>query len=307
MGTGKKEKNRKIREGKVGDGMANVKTKGENFYRSAKKVKALNVLTKGKAMHNARGEQTQAAVFQSRQVPQARVEPNRKVCDRTWYNSRASINVVQWFTNSRVISQDALANFRDAMAERASDPYSVLLKSNKLPMTLIRDGQGKNGIKEHQAKMAVEASPFADTFGPKAQRKRVKIGVSSLEDLADHSVKSHDTYLDRLEQAKLLSGNSGADAEAIGEAGIPDDGHISSAREAIFNKGQSKRIWNELYKVIDSSDVVIHVLDARDPLGTRCRSVEKYIREEAPHKHLIFVLNKCDLVPTGVAVSLAPS
>ena len=50
-------------------------------------------------------------------------------------------------------------------------------------------------------------------------------------------------------------------------------------------------------------DVVIHVLDARDPLGTRCRSVEKYIREEASHKHLVFVLNKCDLVPTGVAVS----
>lgn len=57
-------------------------------------------------------------------------------------------------------------------------------------------------------------------------------------------------------------------------------------------------------QVIDSSDVVLHVLDARDPLGTRCRSVEKYIKEEAPHKHLIFVLNKCDLVPTSVAVSL---
>jgi nuclear GTP-binding protein len=124
--------------------------------------------------------------------------------------------------------------------------------------------------------------------------------------LAEHSVKSHDTYLDRLDQAKLLSGNSGVETEAIGEAAIPNDGYISSAREAIFNKGQSKRIWNELYKVIDSSDVVIHVLDARDPLGTRCRSVEKYIKEEAPHKHLIFVLNKCDLVPTGVAVSFTP-
>lgn len=33
MGTGKKEANRKIKQGKVGDGMANVKTKGENFYR----------------------------------------------------------------------------------------------------------------------------------------------------------------------------------------------------------------------------------------------------------------------------------
>jgi nuclear GTP-binding protein len=190
------------------------------------------------------------------------------------------------------------------MAERASDPYSVLLKSNKLPMTLIRDGQGKNGIKQHQAKMTVEALPFEDVFGPKAQRKRVKLGVSSLEDLAEDSVKSHDTYLDRLEEQKLLSGNSGQ--EQIGEAAIADDGYITSAREAIFNKGQSKRIWNELYKVIDSSDVVIHVLDARDPLGTRCRSVEKYIKEEAPHKHLIFVLNKCDLVPTKVAVSCIP-
>jgi nuclear GTP-binding protein len=239
----------------------------------------------GKAQHNAAGKVTKAASFQSREKPVARIEPNRK-----------------WFTNSRVIGQDALNSFREAMAERANDPYSVLLKTNKLPMSLIRDGQGKNGLKEHQAKMTVEAAPFSDVFGPKAQRKRVKLGVGSLEDLAEDSVKSHDTYLDRLEQAKLLSGTSG-DAEAVGEAVAPDDGQITSAREAIFSKGQSKRIWNELYKVIDSSDVVIHVLDARDPLGTRCRSVEKYIKDEAPHKHLIFVLNKCDLVPTGVAVS----
>jgi nuclear GTP-binding protein len=257
------------------------------YCSSAKKVKTLNMFTKGKAQHNAAGKITKAATFQGKEIPNARIEPNRK-----------------WFTNSRVISQDALSSFREAMAERASDPYNVLLKTNKLPMSLIRDGEStKNGIKQHQAKMTVETSPFSGIFGPKAQRKRVKLGVSSLEDLADDSLKSHDTYLDRLEQAKLLSGNSTVEGETIGEAVAVDDGYITSAREAIFNKGQSKRIWNELYKVIDSSDVVIHVLDARDPLGTRCRSVEKYIKEEAPHKHLIFVLNKCDLVPTGVAVS----
>lgn len=187
------------------------------------------------------------------------------------------------------------------MSERAQDPYQVLLKSNKLPMSLVRDGESKNGLKQHHAKMQVESAPFGDTFGPKAQRNRVKMGVGSLEDLAGESAKMHDTYLERLEQAKLLSGNSGVEDQA-GEA-APEDAILSTAAEPIFSKGQSKRIWNELYKVIDSSDVVIHVLDARDPLGTRCRSVEKYIREEAPHKHLIFVLNKCDLVPTGVAVS----
>lgn len=68
----------------------------------------------------------------------------------------------------------------------------------------------------------------------------------------------------------------------------------------MFEKGQSKRIWGELYKVIDSSDIVIEVLDARNPLGTRSKKVEEVVKGFGPHKHLIFVLNKCDLVPTWV-------
>lgn len=255
--------------------------------RNAKKLKTLNMFKDGKAQRNASGKITQAASYQSRELPKARVEPNRK-----------------WFGNTRVISQDALDSFRQAVAEQSSDPYQVLLKTNKLPMSLIRDTENtKNGVKQHQAKIAVESAPFADTFGPKSQRKRVKLSTSSVTDLADESVKMHETYLERLEEQKLLSGQA-APAEITQNQ---DDGTLTTAREPIFSKGQSKRIWNELYKVIDSSDVVIHVLDARDPEGTRCRSVEKYIREEAPHKHLIFVLNKCDLVPTTIAVSVSVS
>lgn len=67
-------------------------------------------------------------------------------------------------------------------------------------------------------------------------------------------------------------------------------------RDSVFDKGQSKRIWGELYKVLDSSDVVIQVLDARDPDGTRCKFLEKHIRKNARHKHVILLLNKCDLV-----------
>ncbi len=237
----------------------------------------------GKAQRDANGKVVQAAAYQSRETHKARIEPNRK-----------------WFGNTRVIAQDALDSFRQAMAERTSDPYQVLLKSNKIPMSLIRDGVGKNGLKEHQAKMTVEATPFSDTFGPKAQRKRVKVGVSTLEDLAGEADKANNSYQETLEEQQALAGNAREDGEPIEED--DDEETITTAREPVFSKGQSKRIWNELYKVIDSSDVVIHVLDARDPLGTRCRSVEKYIEEEAPHKHLIFVLNKCDLVPTSIAV-----
>ncbi|KAG5944149.1 GTPase required for pre-60S ribosomal subunit nuclear export and maturation [Claviceps sorghi] len=275
MGSGKKEATRRVRQNKTGDGLNNVRVKGENFYRDAKKVKTLNMYKEGKAQRNADGKITKAASYQSRDVPNARIEPNRK-----------------WFSNTRVVSQDTLKAFRDAMASKASDPYQVLLKSNKLPMSLIRDGQDTNGIKQHKAKMTVETFPYSEVFGPKAQRKRVKLGVSSLTDLADDTERSMDTYQDRLEQARLINGSSGREEQ---------ENSVSIAIEPVFDKGQSKRIWNELYKVIDSSDVIIHVLDARDPVGTRCRSVEKYLKEEAPHKHLIFVLNKCDLVPTSVA------
>lgn len=294
MGTGKKEAARRERQGKQSDGMGNVKTKGENFYRSAKRVKTLNMYKDGKPERNARGDITKDASYQSRTTPKARVEPNRK-----------------WFTNTRVISQDALASFRGAVEAQSKDPYSYLLKQNKLPMSLIRDGKDKerkDGLVQHQAKIRIESEKFGDTFGPKAQRKRPRLAVGSLEEMAGRMEDDYKGYEEKQEESRILQGGGAPDDQVDTAAnGVEPSGELSTAREAVFSKGQSKRIWNELYKVIDSSDVVIHVLDARDPMGTRCRSVEKYIREEAPHKHLLFLLNKCDLVPTSVAVCIMPS
>ena len=252
-------------------------------FRDGRRVKALNVRKGGKPQRNAQGDITKAAAYQSKDAPTARVEPNRK-----------------WFVNTRVISQDSLTAFRDAMTEKAKDTYQVLLKTNKLPMTLLHEMQGINGLKQHKAKMLIESSPFSHVFGPTAQRKRPRLAVTSLGDMAENSEKMLDIYNDRPDQARLPGRNGRhLDDEAELEPELP------MAIEPIFNKGKSKRIWNELYKVIDSSDVVIHVLDARDPLGTRCRSVEKYLRTEAPHKHLVFILNKCDLVPNSVCVSIS--
>lgn len=238
MGTAKKEKNRLVRQGKTGTGMDNVKLKGENFYRSAGKVKVLNMREKGtKAQRNPEGKVVQAASYQSRDAPTARIEPSRN-----------------WFNNTRVISQTSLTAFRDAMAEKAKDPYQVLLKSNKLPMSLIRDGSDTNGLKQHKAKMTIETSSFADTFGPKSQRKRVKLSVADMIALAEDSEKSMDTYKDKLEQAKLLSGNGGADLDIAGDMDVEEEDPLTLAIQPVFSKGQSKRIGNELYKVIDSSD-----------------------------------------------------
>lgn len=73
--------------------------------------------------------------------------------------------------------------------------------------------------------------------------------------------------------------------------------------EPIYFKGTSRRIYGELYKVIDSSDVILHILDARDPFGTMCESVLDFIRREKAHKQVVLIINKCDLVPNWVTVS----
>lgn len=52
----------------------------------------------------------------------------------------------------------------------------------------------------------------------------------------------------------------------------------------------------EVNKVIEASDVVLEVLDARDPLGSRCLQAEQLVLQ-SPKKKLLLVLNKIDLVP----------
>merc|ERR1719385_503619 len=75
---------------------------------------------------------------------------------------------------------------------------------------------------------------------------------------------------------------------------------LESMVKAAEARGEAYDEKEDKDRVIDSSDVVIQVLDARDPLGTRSSMVEEYIKKEKQHKHLLFVLNKVDLVPTWV-------
>ncbi|XP_057985077.1 guanine nucleotide-binding protein-like NSN1 isoform X2 [Hevea brasiliensis] len=71
--------------------------------------------------------------------------------------------------------------------------------------------------------------------------------------------------------------------------GNDDVGGIARNRDRAFYK--------ELVKVIEESDVILEVLDARDPLGTRCVDMEKMVMKSGHDKRLVLLLNKIDLVP----------
>ena len=53
-----------------------------------------------------------------------------------------------------------------------------------------------------------------------------------------------------------------------------------------------RAFFKDFSKVVEASDVIIEVLDARDPIGTRCMDVEKFIRRMGPNKKTILLLNK---------------
>ncbi|CAG9561326.1 unnamed protein product [Danaus chrysippus] len=226
-------------------------------------IKRLQMYRNFKAKRDKTGKILTPAPFQG-WLPsgsQARVEPNQK-----------------WFGNSRVISQNALQKFQDEFGAAVKNPYQVIMKPTNLPITLL------NEKAKHARVHLLDTEGFDKTFGPKKQRKRVNLKFNDLQTLS----KAVEENTEKYDETK--------DVDRVRD----DDGVREGQREWIFGAGMSRRIWNELYKVIDSSDVLLQVLDARDPMGTRCPYVEKFLREEKPHKHLIFILNKVDLVPNWV-------
>eukprot|EP00928_Gymnodinium_smaydae_P003766 TRINITY_DN11333_c0_g2_i1.p1 TRINITY_DN11333_c0_g2~~TRINITY_DN11333_c0_g2_i1.p1 ORF type:complete len:656 (-),score=200.22 TRINITY_DN11333_c0_g2_i1:67-2034(-) len=193
----------------------------------------------------------------------------------------------RWFGNTRVIAQNKMQQFRETLSKGVEDPYSVVLKSSKLPMSLLKETEDKAS---RMNLLSVE--PFKEVFGKGRRQKRVKLGSYDMEGLIQAADKKAEDYSEVKDKQAQVDLSTGAD--------LPD-GELTHRAEEIFNKGTSKRIWGELYKVLDSSDVIVFVLDARDPMGTRCLALERDIKKNRPGKHIVLLLNKVDLVPTWVS------
>ncbi|PIA59765.1 hypothetical protein AQUCO_00400573v1 [Aquilegia coerulea] len=56
-------------------------------------------------------------------------------------------------------------------------------------------------------------------------------------------------------------------------------------------------IWRQLWRVLERSDLIVMVVDARDPLFYRCPDLEAYAREIDEHKKTLLLVNKADLLP----------
>lgn len=68
-----------------------------------------------------------------------------------------------------------------------------------------------------------------------------------------------------------------------------------TGQEHVLKELSNRTGYQELRKVVEGADVVLQVLDARDPLGTRSPQLEQLVQSKG--KRLVLVLNKIDLIP----------
>lgn len=55
-------------------------------------------------------------------------------------------------------------------------------------------------------------------------------------------------------------------------------------------------VWRQLWRVIERSDLVVQIVDARNPLLFRCEDLEAYVKEVDPRKNNLLLVNKADMM-----------
>jgi nuclear GTP-binding protein len=123
--------------------------------------------------------------------------------------------------------------------------------------------------------------------------------------LAEDSDDEDSMQVDTNPMAALLASAKARAAEfesRNGDDAMDDDESDEEDGASGVRKDSSRKQFDKIYKqVVDSADVVLYVLDARDPIGTRSKDVEQLVMSaDGGSKRLIFILNKIDLVPPPV-------
>ena len=56
-------------------------------------------------------------------------------------------------------------------------------------------------------------------------------------------------------------------------------------------------VWRQLWRVVERSDLLVQIVDSRNPLLFHCPDVDVYVKEVHPCKQTVLIVNKADLIP----------
>ncbi|XP_073681777.1 guanine nucleotide-binding protein-like 3 [Garra rufa] len=157
----------------------------------------------------------------------------------------------------------------------------------------LRKEAKKKGVGRGKSKKDIgvpNSAPFKEEVLREAEQRKQEL----------EALKEQNKIVKQQERAEKRKKEKGA-ASAGDEPASKKAKKVAKAKEAraeIVKKKSTKHFkCRELNKVIEESDVIVEVLDARDPLGCRCPQLEETVLKHEGKKKLLFILNKIDLVP----------
>jgi len=162
---------------------------------------------------------------------------------------------------------------------------------------------GNSKFKQAKKDPGVPNCPFKEEVLHEAERRK-----KAAEDMKEKQKRKR---LEELMKRRKIADGSGSKAKTTEkdllknaekrakefDAAAANDAAASSASST---KDPSRMYIKEFKKVVEVADVVIQVLDARDPLRSRCPQVESAVISAGTSKRLVLLLNKVDLVPRDV-------
>ncbi|XP_075691344.1 guanine nucleotide-binding protein-like 3-like protein [Rhinoderma darwinii] len=127
-----------------------------------------------------------------------------------------------------------------------------------------------------------QANRLAEQKKKRVEEMRAKQKDARQKDLAKR--RSLDTFQKDVQRRQREFEQKEADLQNLGK------------HEQLENENSRKAYYREFKKVVEAADVILEILDARDPLGCRCPQVEQAVVQSGTNKKLVLVLNKIDLV-----------
>ncbi|XP_028643346.1 guanine nucleotide-binding protein-like 3 isoform X1 [Grammomys surdaster] len=177
------------------------------------------------------------------------------------------------------------------------------LKKASKRMTCHKRYKIQKKVREHHRKLRKEAKkrghkkPRKDPGIPnsapfkEALLREAELRKQQLEELKQQQKLDRQKEQERKRKLEVSPADEQSNVETQEESNEPKRKKAKSGKQ-----NPKKSHCQELKKVIEASDIVLEVLDARDPLGCRCPQIEEAVIQ-SECKKLVLVLNKSDLVP----------
>lgn len=195
------------------------------------------------------------------------------------------------------------------LAKRDPTWKSRAKKDPGIPASFPYKGKILEAIEERR-RHDLEEKESARQERLEAKKRALENGEDVMEEDYEENDDGNNGLSALLESAKMAAaeydGKGGVDsnngAQIDEELDVVDHeiDFYDNAEEDDSELEKSRKAYDKIFKtVVDASDVILYVLDARDPEGTRSRKVEHAVLQ-SQGKRLILILNKVDLVPPYV-------